>query len=537
MPSPRIKSLAFGFMTVALIAAAAWGTYKYLHPIPSPPKLAVYTVLDNFQRDLAVRAGSQIDPNREAQDFHVWPAAFSEDVGTVLRPNSTYVISYDICAPHPHLAREKNYPNLLPEVRLTQGIAVDAGLDPKAIKGLSDAHVKIENSDTYQLSIEDPKITWLDDAAVEEITALDRCSRLIKQKGHVWLVRGAVSGKRVFEIASKDEGALGGKSQTIGQLSISGNLATSKVAIRDTESQSFLLLVSEIVPSADQREGVKIIRPSEVRVENLQNGKIYVQQDATDDRFRGASIVQALQNELHLPVVAKVELVPTAKMPSTPQVRYFNDSDLEEANSILNVLRAKLDLTASRDKAPVAVRVRLPAPTGQLEVWIPKVSPTQPSTSPHAPTPTPQSQDASPTGAQQIPIVNVEPMTPAAQSAPLVGCWLSTISRKASVIPVHLCMSSDQKGRVTGEIWKGDSPKVKLELRSNLTESRIALWAMFTNVRSSFFPHIRLRDYEVEIHLTVTKDSLSGTYKEGNNGEENVTFRHVSESENETDHA
>jgi hypothetical protein len=93
---------------------------------------------------------------------------------------------------------------------------------------------------------------------------------------------------------------------------------------------------------------------------------VYVQQDADDPAQVGEAMVEQLRAE-GMGVVSGVERLPTNRMPPAPQVRYFREADRAAAEQALAVLNrthpdAKL------------VLLRLPAPAGQLEVWLPKGS-------------------------------------------------------------------------------------------------------------------------------------------------------------------
>jgi hypothetical protein len=80
----------------------------------------------------------------------------------------------------------------------------------------------------------------------------------------------------------------------------------------------------------------------------------------------GKNAVQLLrQNWPNADVESKVELIPSRKMPDTPQIRYFNDTDSGLAAKCLSMLH---------DKYPTmrVVRIGLTSPQGQLEVWLPK---------------------------------------------------------------------------------------------------------------------------------------------------------------------
>jgi hypothetical protein len=64
-------------------------------------------------------------------------------------------------------------------------------------------------------------------------------------------------------------------------------------------------------------------------------------------------------------VASDIEKIDSSRMPRVTQVRFFNDSDKASADLALKIV------SVSRPNA-VAVRVGIPAPQGQLELWLTK---------------------------------------------------------------------------------------------------------------------------------------------------------------------
>ena len=94
------------------------------------------------------------------------------------------------------------------------------------------------------------------------------------------------------------------------------------------------------------------------------SGKVYVQRDRMDASGRGATIVASLK-AANFDVASAIEPVDTGRMPRVPQVRYFNDQDKARAEAALQKLKSQFpNATLSR--------VSLPAPVGQLEIWLPR---------------------------------------------------------------------------------------------------------------------------------------------------------------------
>jgi hypothetical protein len=91
---------------------------------------------------------------------------------------------------------------------------------------------------------------------------------------------------------------------------------------------------------------------------------VYVQRDKADGSDN-ADKVLALLTEQRFDVAGQVESIPTDKMPTLAQVRYFNASDEAVADKALAILRQIYPSAAK-------LFVGLKAPKGQLEVWLPK---------------------------------------------------------------------------------------------------------------------------------------------------------------------
>jgi outer membrane protein OmpA-like peptidoglycan-associated protein len=93
---------------------------------------------------------------------------------------------------------------------------------------------------------------------------------------------------------------------------------------------------------------------------------MYVQEDAGDTPEDGAKVVQLLRTGWPTAnVESAVQRIPSQKMPDVAQVRYFNAADEALADRCIAILRRAYP-------GARAVRVGLPSPSGQLEVWLPR---------------------------------------------------------------------------------------------------------------------------------------------------------------------
>ena len=94
---------------------------------------------------------------------------------------------------------------------------------------------------------------------------------------------------------------------------------------------------------------------------------IFVQMDVKDNASSGANVVRMLRAGLpSANVEAKVERIPTQKMPDVAQVRYFTKSDNDIADQCASILKQTYSDTR-------VVRIGLPSAKGQIEVWLPKI--------------------------------------------------------------------------------------------------------------------------------------------------------------------
>ncbi len=91
-----------------------------------------------------------------------------------------------------------------------------------------------------------------------------------------------------------------------------------------------------------------------------------VQEDATDTPEAGTRVVQLLRGGWPTAnVESQVQKISPQNMPNVAQVRYFNASDEVFMNRCVEILKQ-----ASPDAR--AVRIGLPSPEGQLELWLPR---------------------------------------------------------------------------------------------------------------------------------------------------------------------
>jgi hypothetical protein len=356
------KTFAWAASVIVLGVFAVWfvASSRRIVPPPPPEVPEIYSNFDRFQDQLAERVWNRVDPHKTARDFRVVVSVGSATEGTILRPETTIPISYTDCAADTK-ATEENAPNLFPDYHLSKSVAVAAGLDQKALDGLAKVGASIDDSNGFTFSVANPRLRMLDENSIREVSRRGRCQSDIR-RGAVWFVRGYVIGRRTFHLESKNLGALKGGISEIGNFSVKADPSASTVDLTDAQDEPFLQFVSTI-----EQNGAEANLPattSHNASPTAATGKVYIQQDEKDSDSAGRRVAALLSySGLRIPVAARVERIPSAKMPPTAQVRYFSDSDLVGAQQISAVLRSVYQNVA-------VVRIGSPAPKGQFEVWL-----------------------------------------------------------------------------------------------------------------------------------------------------------------------
>lgn len=371
--------------------------------LPKPDEVkAAYSNIDDFQKELAIRAQ---DVMGKADDFKIVVTQASFPIGTLMRVGSTIPIDYTGCLP-PSSPPKYSTPSLFPPYNLSKTLAIDFGLDNEAIKKLANFGVIIKDTDQITLSVKGSQLQVLADNDITKILSKSDCRSAIPTSS-VWLVRGYVFGQRNFLLKSENANNVKGKIVKIASFNIDIGSGNQSVSITDESEMGFLQIVSQVtLPRADVAATVErakaddaakskgdkaydaatdkgskgwgilttdsirdriVIAPAIVEQPKLVGtaGRVYVQRDHQDLSNKGENIVKALQNA-SFSVERNIERIDSSRMPKTAQVRYFNENDKVLANRALTDLQ-KLFPTA------VLIRIGLPAPSGQIEIWLPRV--------------------------------------------------------------------------------------------------------------------------------------------------------------------
>src|SRR5260370_14582332 len=191
------------------------------------------------------------------------------------------------------------------------------------------------------------------------------------------LIRGPVLGKMTCTVRVDNPATVKAQLAKIGGFSINDNPGSSTVSVADNESQPIVELLSEFGNGPTASVAHPTPKPLEASVvpnrspasDEPAPPHMYVQMHVQDSPASGVKVVQLLRAGWpSANVESKAQKIPTQKMPDTAQVRYFNESDLAIATRCVEILRK------AYPNARV-VRIGLPSPKGQLEVWLPKVKP------------------------------------------------------------------------------------------------------------------------------------------------------------------
>ena len=349
------QQIAYRTLSVFFLSVLAPSCVK---PPPITPPNQVYVGIDKFQEELATRVSNKFDPNKTVKDFKIVVTQAAYPIGTILRPNTTIPIDYTVCIPvnTPPSAEAES---LFPLYSLSKGLAIDVGLDNDLIKSLVDFGITIKDTDTIQYSVKNTTAQMLSDSEISKLSAGQECGAIIK-KQPTWLVRGYITGQRNFSTKNEAVNKVKGKIQKFGSFNIDIGTGNALLSIVDDNSKKFLQIISEVtfMPEAST---TTVSLPTVLAA----NGRIYVQKDRADNSTIAENIVKQLMNA-SFPVDKTVEKIDSSRVPKVAQIRYFNQDDKDQAGRVAEILKGNLPNIK-------LVRIGLPAPKGQLEVWLPQV--------------------------------------------------------------------------------------------------------------------------------------------------------------------
>jgi hypothetical protein len=326
---------------------------------------------DQFQQDLAARVLKQYGGGK---DFSVIVATTAYPLGTLLRSTGSVPADLEDCVPVP-LPKPLAAQHLFPSYTMSRDTAIAANVGSGALQGLDSAGVDLKQSQNVQYSIDDAQIQIMDDKSVEQVTGQSNCGKYIAEHPGMRLIRGTVLGKMTFTVKVDNPATVKAQLAKLGGFTINDDPGSSSVSVADNERQPIVELLSEFGGGSTVSAAHPTPKPIEASVLPSHSSAsvqpatphMYVQMDAQDNPASGAEVVQLLHAGWpSANIESKVQRVPTQKMPDVGQVRYFNESDLAIANRCVEILR-KVYPDAR------VVRIGLPSPKGQIEIWLPKV--------------------------------------------------------------------------------------------------------------------------------------------------------------------
>ena len=368
----KIKLLPILLATSFILA----GCPTTKHYLPMKQGVSFYNNLDELQSALAKRANEKINPGSRAADFQVFVTSTSEPIGTVYRAHSS------IPALRANACKPSKLPDTVPahyftgNYTISKNLAMELGLDEAVFQNLAKLGANVKDSDTLTLSITDGKRQALDDQSLKALTGEPTCRAALKEMNFdgktVWIVRGYIFGTRDFKVTRNTDIAANVGAEKIGKFKFEPVNTDATIVLKDEHNTDFLQIISEveIKKEGDQTEPgslTKVAAPSGGILGTnlyLTRGMTYIQMEEGDSSTAGIELINKLK-ELSWNVSSKVQRVEPTLMPKSSQIRYFHDADKVKADEL------QIALKATHPELTI-VRLGIPAPTGQLEIWLTK---------------------------------------------------------------------------------------------------------------------------------------------------------------------
>lgn len=312
---------------------------------------------DVFQNELVERARSIIGISN---DFDIRVTDVAAPVGTLFRPGTSIQIDVSKCTML--TPNKSDLPSLYPAYSLDRSLGVNLGLNEGVLGQLSQFGVRIRSGRNLGFRVDDPTIRHLTDTDMQALLGNNSCASVIPESGAM-LVRGYVSGKRIFSIVTSRNGELNAGQKVIGNLTFTAT-SNNSIQAADNNPRDFIQILAFVRPQNRDNKGREQLALLSVAdaIPQSEQGTIYIQKDSRDTSSMPAQLKQSFANK-GFSVASGVEAISPEIMPSVSQVRYFNESDLEIANSILDILQH------TRPNAEIK-KLGLRAPKGQVEVWL-----------------------------------------------------------------------------------------------------------------------------------------------------------------------
>lgn len=318
-------------------------------------------------------------------------------IGTLFIPGRSLDLDEDACRVDP--APASYTAGAFPDFTVQDSVAASVGLSPAVTRSLASAGAQLARGSTVTIHFDVLKRQYLDDHKLAELLKRPACLAALSA-GPVSMIRGYFRGQRSFILSTKNGGKLDASLSKVANFDIARGSGDSSVTLKDAGDFGFLQLYTQVAatpaaatttvpvehgrlppigpmpapgpprspaaPSAAPGVAPTTAVVTVAAAPIAAQGRVYLQRDVLDDSHADGAVAAAL-TAAGFPVVPKVEAVPSRKMPTSAQVRYFNATDLAVAVRALALLRASFP-------GARLVRVALPSPSGQLEVWLPKAA-------------------------------------------------------------------------------------------------------------------------------------------------------------------
>jgi hypothetical protein len=421
--SPAVKSI-LAVLVAAIAISGGWYWYWSRHnPISGPVPVPAQLSFDQFQGAMQDAVFKRYGGTANGGDFSVMVATPDADLGELIRPAGSLPMDQSDCAPNP-VPAALPFDGVFPAYTLSSDAAVTANLGGQAADALAQLNTSLKSSSAVQFRVDNATIRLLPDNRIDQITGTGSCHDYISSHSGVRFVRGVVTGKVTYSVLLDHPADVKANlTQAFGSIDVQQDPDKTTV---DISSNSVVPLVSMLsvfevsaapltpvassptaappppppllhshaplpvgaegpalrpahvpadvpdrspasVPSAAAPATVQLtIHPATAPIAASTGTRIFVQADTSAPHTDAAAFVSFLQGAWpSATVVPQVEFVPSAKMPNSAQVRFFNAADEPLADKCLGIMKQKFP-TARK------VRIGLSAPTGQLEVWLPK---------------------------------------------------------------------------------------------------------------------------------------------------------------------
>ena len=363
---PSAIQVALRWSVVAVIASCLQGcSHSGNTPAQPAPPAQVFDSLDGFYQELARRVTEQM--GGQTQDFSVIPTPGAWNVGTVLRQAPMVPVSFGACRPpdkDPEV-QPTDAPTLFPSYSVSRNVGASIGLDDSVLNGVASIDAGASQNTVIGLSISHTALMLWSDNGLKAMLESPTCRAALVPGTTYRLVRGLILGTRNFRFGVTQAAHAGAKVAHVANFDVQLSGDGSQITVSDEKDEGFLAVISEFTASASGT--VAAVSKPQAPQAGSTTGSIYIQQSAADPSQNAQAIAQSLQ-AAQLPTASGIEKIPEDKMPRTAEVRYFNSADEGKARETLETVRR------SYPKAKL-VALPLPAPAGQIEVWLPKPNP------------------------------------------------------------------------------------------------------------------------------------------------------------------